>query len=110
VSDLKSLLEAEAELSSIFSKKNGHNNCYGSYGQGDINALWSPDKNSSVSTMTGNSEQFSITSGQEVPPTVGFSKFGQFKAPIKRPKCNPIVKDERFKKMFSNEDQQNAYF
>jgi hypothetical protein len=30
---------------------------------------------------------------------VGFSKFGHFKAPIKRPKCNPIVKDEKFRKL-----------
>jgi hypothetical protein len=30
--------------------------------------------------------------------SVGFSKFGHFKAPIKRPSCNPIVKDERFRR------------
>ena len=33
----------------------------------------------------------------------GFSNFGHFKPPIKRPSCNPIVKDERFKRM--NEGQ-----
>lgn len=31
--------------------------------------------------------------------SVGFSKFGHFRAPIKRPQCNPIVKDERFRKL-----------
>lgn len=30
---------------------------------------------------------------------MGFSKFGHFKAPIKRPSCNPMVKDERFKRL-----------
>lgn len=29
----------------------------------------------------------------------GFSNFGHFKPPIKRPSCNPIVKDEKFKKI-----------
>jgi hypothetical protein len=30
---------------------------------------------------------------------MGFSNFGHFKAPIKRPKCNPIIKDERFRRL-----------
>lgn len=30
---------------------------------------------------------------------MGFSNFGHFKAQIKRPSCNPIIKDERFKKL-----------
>jgi hypothetical protein len=32
----------------------------------------------------------------------GFSNFGHFKPPIKRPSCNPIVKDERFKSLNEN--------
>lgn len=30
---------------------------------------------------------------------MGFSNYGHFKAPIKRPSCNPIVKDEKFKRL-----------
>lgn len=30
---------------------------------------------------------------------MGFSNYGHFKAPIKRPSCNPIIKDEKFKRL-----------
>ena len=39
---------------------------------------------------------------------MGFSNYGHFKAPIKRPSCNPIIKDERFKRLNTvNEGNQD---
>lgn len=40
---------------------------------------------------------------------MGFSKFGHFKAPIKRPQCNPIVKDERFRKLVNEGNSYDAH-
>jgi len=40
----------------------------------------------------------------------GFSNFGHFKAPIKRPTCNPIIKDERFKRLNTLEGANQAPF
>lgn len=38
-----------------------------------------------------------------------FSNFGHFRAPIKRPSCNPIVKDERFRHLNSENVYQHRY-
>ena len=35
----------------------------------------------------------------------GFSNFGEFRAPIKRINCNPIVKDEVFKRMAESDGE-----
>ena len=40
----------------------------------------------------------------------GFSIFGHFKAPIKRPSCNPMVKDERFKRLNTVNEGYLGYF
>ena len=107
MSDLKSLMEAEQELSSIFSKNKNPVN-YEGYSMGASHALWSPDKNSSISTNGGFSEMQSINGQENTTFQVGFSKFGHFKAPIKRPKCNPILKDEKFRRLnIVNEGVQN---
>ena len=93
ISELESYILAEEELSSIFSKskltpKYNINSTCGQAGQGMQHSMYS---NSTHSTNTGNSNN-NIAD-------VGFSNYGHFRAPIKRPSCNPIVKDERFKRL-----------
>lgn len=58
-SDLKSLMEAEEELNAIFSKKKDLRS-YCGYSANSGYPLWSPDKNSSISTTGGFSEQQSL--------------------------------------------------
>ena len=90
-------MEAEKELSAIFSKsKNGMYNREGNY------TFFSPDLSysSCVSCPSSNYEDSnSKVFGKNSDSAEGFSNFGHFKAPIKRPSCNPIVKDERFKRL-----------
>jgi hypothetical protein len=45
------------------------------------------------------SDNDDVTTQSSLSETIGFSNFGHFKAPIKRPSCNPMIKDERFKRI-----------
>ena len=101
LSDLQLLLEAEEELNSIFSRRKNQ----------PVNRLMKRaiDSSSSDSSYSWNSQ---VSSNYYISTQAdSFSKYGHFKAPIKRPSCNPLIKDERFKRMntanealFKNQD------
>lgn len=50
------------------------------------------------------SDNDDATTQSSLSETIGFSNYGHFKAPIKRPSCNPMIKDERFKRINANEE------
>jgi hypothetical protein len=91
-------MQAEEELSSIFSKKTNQRLTTTTTTTSNTNTghfMWSPN-----SAMT---KDQTLTNGN-------FSKYGHFRAPIKRPSCNPIIKDERFKKINTmNENMQAGW-
>ena len=78
----------------------------------ELNAIF--NKSAETQKTAGHSSNFqlnygsSLSTGQSTSHSntadgsnneVGFSNFGHFRAPIKRPSCNPMIKDERFKSL-----------
>jgi hypothetical protein len=55
----------------------------------------------STSNMGHSENTYGETNSISSARVVGFSNYGHFKAPIKRPSCNPIIKDEQFKRLNS---------
>eukprot|EP00347_Sterkiella_histriomuscorum_P013885 403362992 len=99
-SELRSIMEAEQELSEIFSRSRQRyqdiSSCPTSQLGFSTSSQWSPDKTNNFRLNNLNQSTSTLTQPDLL---MGFSKFGHFKAPIKRPTCNPIVKDERFKRL-----------
>lgn len=98
ISEIESLMEAEEELRSIFSQRQttysigGHSNNF------QLNYGTQLKLSESITSHTNST---SVSNNE-----VGFSNFGHFRAPIKRPSCNPLVKDERFRSL---NDVNNDY-
>ena len=99
MSELQSQMMAEEELSRIFSKSK-HQSRTGIIRYNPGLMMLSPSSNSQASIADKKEDQ---DKGE-----TGFSNFGHFKPPIKRPSCNPIVKDERFKRL--NEINHSSNF
>lgn len=76
--ELESQMLAEEEMQSIYSQSTYAN----SYCTNTQSQLWG-------------------LSPAKVDQTDGFSNFGHFRAPIKRPSCNPLLKDDIFKRINS---------
>lgn len=97
MSELQSIMEAEQELREIFSNSKSRlhggisgNGFYpGFCNERNLSLIDKGNLNYSQSDATTTTSQGSL----------GFSNYGHFRAPIKRPKCNPIAKDEKFKAM-----------
>ena len=95
-------MEAEKEFSAIFQNEKKFmktgiiNRQEGGWGVLSPNISYS--STCSTSNM-GNSERAFQTETNSTSSAVEFSNYGHFKAPIKRPSCNPIVKDEKFKRL-----------
>jgi len=95
-------MEAEKEFSAIFKNekkfmKTGIINRQ-TAGWGALSPNISYSSTCSTSNM-GNSERTICHDTNSTSSAVGFSNYGHFKAPIKRPSCNPIIKDEKFKRL-----------
>lgn len=101
MSELESHMLAEEELSSIFSNRK-HQSKTGiiRYTRPLPQSILSPTSHSTNPTKQP-TEQLGKTD-------IGFSNFGHFKPPMKRPSCNPMIKDDRFRTL--NELNNSAAF
>lgn len=93
LSELESQMLAEEELQSIFnySRKEAQSLNYGWQ-------MWSP--------QSPHSRQNDHRQGYFAQTLGEFSNLGNLRSPLKRPSCNPMVKDEAFKKLNSTQEWQ----
>lgn len=95
MSELESQMKAEEELASIFSKSKTLNKIK-IQKINPVHLMWSPNSDKIEDPGKEEKEELARTS---LANSIGFSNFGHFKPPVKRPQCNPIVRDERFLKI-----------
>src|ERR1035437_2883400 len=90
LSDIRSLMMAEEEMSSIFSKNKTNNTTQSTGWQ-----MWSPNSSQNQTTPTSSNQNGLANFKNES----GFSNYGHFEASLKRPSCNPLAKDTSAREM-----------